>query len=38
MAWGLVMMIIILAFDRIVMDRVVRHFRGWRIGGQQWSR
>ena len=38
MAWGLVMMIIILAFDRLVMDRVVRRFRGWRIGEQQWSR
>ena len=38
MGWGLVMMIIILSFDRIVMDRVVRHFRSWRIGGQQWSR
>jgi ABC-type nitrate/sulfonate/bicarbonate transport system permease component len=38
MGWGLVMMIIILAFDRAVMDRVVRHFRNWRIGGQQWSR
>jgi ABC-type nitrate/sulfonate/bicarbonate transport system permease component len=38
MAWGLVMMIIILTFDRMVMDRVVRHFRSWRIGGQQWSR
>jgi NitT/TauT family transport system permease protein len=37
MAWGLVMMIIILAFDRLVMDRVVAHFRRWRIGGQQWS-
>jgi ABC-type nitrate/sulfonate/bicarbonate transport system permease component len=38
MGWGLVMMIIILAFDRVVMDRVVRHFRSWRIGEQQWSR
>jgi len=38
MAWGLVMMIIILTFDRVVMDRVVRHFRSWRIGAQQWSR
>jgi ABC-type nitrate/sulfonate/bicarbonate transport system permease component len=37
MAWGLVMMIIILAFDRAVMDRVVRRFRSWRIGAQQWS-
>ena len=37
MAWGLVMMIIILSFDRLVMDRVVRHFRSWRTGGQQWS-
>jgi NitT/TauT family transport system permease protein len=37
MAWGLVMMIVILAFDRAVMDRIVRHFRRWRIGGQQWS-
>jgi ABC-type nitrate/sulfonate/bicarbonate transport system permease component len=38
MGWGLVMMVIILSFDRMVMDRVVRHFRSWRIGGQQWSR
>lgn len=38
MAWGLVMMVIILTFDRVVMDRVVRHFRSWRIGEQQWSR
>jgi len=38
MGWGLVMMIIILTFDRVVMDRVVRHFRSWRVGGQQWSR
>ena len=38
MAWGLVMMIIILTFDRVVMDRVVRHFRSWRTGEQQWSR
>lgn len=37
MAWGLVMMVIILAFDRIVMDRVVRAFRRWRVGGQEWS-
>ncbi|MGH2629920.1 MAG: ABC transporter permease [Actinomycetota bacterium] len=37
MAWGLVMMIVILAFDRVVMDRVVRHFRRWRTGGQAWS-
>ena len=37
MAWGVVMMVIILAFDRIVMDRVVRSFRRWRIGGQEWS-
>ena len=37
MAWGLVMMIIILTFDRVVMDRVVRHFRSWRVGGRQWS-
>jgi ABC-type nitrate/sulfonate/bicarbonate transport system permease component len=37
MAWGLVMMIILLSFDRIVMDRVVRQFRSWRTGGQQWS-
>ena len=38
MGWGLVMMIIILTFDRMVMDRVVRHFRSWRTGEQQWSR
>jgi NitT/TauT family transport system permease protein len=37
MAWGVVMMVIILAFDRIVMDRVVTHFRRWRIGAQRWS-
>jgi NitT/TauT family transport system permease protein len=37
MAWGLVMMVIILTFDRVVMDRVVRHFRAWRTGGQRWS-
>lgn len=37
MGWGLVMMVIILAFDRMVMDRVVRHFRSWRTGEQQWS-
>jgi hypothetical protein len=37
MAWGLVMMIIILAFDRIVMDRVVTGARRWRIGAQEWS-
>ena len=37
MAWGLVMMIIILAFDRIVMDRVVASFRSWRTGAQEWS-
>jgi NitT/TauT family transport system permease protein len=37
MAWGVVMMIIILTFDRVVMDRVVRHFRSWRIGAQRWS-
>jgi hypothetical protein len=33
----LVMMIIILAFDRIVMDRVVIAARRWRIGAQEWS-
>jgi ABC-type nitrate/sulfonate/bicarbonate transport system permease component len=38
MGWGLVMMVIILTFDRMVMDRVVRHFRSWRTGEQQWSR
>jgi ABC-type nitrate/sulfonate/bicarbonate transport system permease component len=38
MGWGLVMMVIILTFDRVVMDRVVRHFRSWRTGGQEWSR
>jgi NitT/TauT family transport system permease protein len=37
LAWGVVMMVIILAFDRIVMDRVVRHFRRWRVGSQRWS-
>lgn len=37
MAWGVVMMIIILTFDRVVMDRVVRHFRSWRVGAQRWS-
>ena len=37
MAWGLVMMVIILSFDRVVMDRVVRHYRRWRIGAQRWS-
>jgi ABC-type nitrate/sulfonate/bicarbonate transport system permease component len=37
MAWGLVMMAIILTFDRVVMDRVVTHFRSWRIGAQRWS-
>jgi NitT/TauT family transport system permease protein len=37
MAWGVVMMVIILTFDRVVMDRVVRHFRRWRIGAQRWS-
>ena len=37
MGWGLVMMIIILTFDRVVMDRVVRHFRSWRTGERQWS-
>jgi NitT/TauT family transport system permease protein len=37
MAWGLVMMIIILAFDRGVMDRVVKRFRSWRTGTREWS-
>jgi len=37
MAWGLVMMVIILGWDRMVMDRVVRHYRRWRIGSQRWS-
>ncbi len=37
MAWGVVMMVIILAFDRLVMDRVVHRARAWRVGGQEWS-
>lgn len=37
MGWGLIMMVIILGFDRIVMDRVVRHFRRWRVGSAEWS-
>jgi len=37
MAWGLVMMVIILAFDRAVMDRVVRRARRWRTGTKEWS-
>jgi NitT/TauT family transport system permease protein len=37
MGWGLIMMVIILGFDRIVMDRVVRHYRRWRVGSAEWS-
>jgi NitT/TauT family transport system permease protein len=38
MGWGVIMMVLILAFDRIVMERVVRHYRRWRVGGAGWSR
>lgn len=37
MGWGLIMMVIILTFDRVVMDRVVRRFRRWRVGSHEWS-
>ncbi|MEO8422544.1 MAG: ABC transporter permease subunit [Actinomycetota bacterium] len=37
MGWGLIMMVIILSFDRIVMERVVRHYRRWRVGSAGWS-
>jgi NitT/TauT family transport system permease protein len=38
MGWGLIMMVIILTFDRVVMERVVRHYRRWRVGSAEWSR
>ena len=37
MGWGLIMMVIILFFDRVVMERVVRHYRRWRVGSAGWS-
>jgi NitT/TauT family transport system permease protein len=37
MGWGLIMMVIILTFDRVVMERVVRHYRRWRVGSAEWS-
>jgi NitT/TauT family transport system permease protein len=37
MGWGLVMMLVILAFDRAVMDRILRRYRRWRVGGEEWS-
>jgi ABC-type nitrate/sulfonate/bicarbonate transport system permease component len=37
MGWGLIMMVIILLFDRVVMERVVRRYRRWRVGGAGWS-
>jgi ABC-type nitrate/sulfonate/bicarbonate transport system permease component len=37
MGWGLIMMVIILFFDRVVMDRVVRRSRRWRVGAAGWS-
>jgi len=37
MGWGLIMMVIILLFDRVVMERVVRHYRRWRVGSAGWS-
>ena len=37
MGWGVVMMVIILFFDRVVMERVIRHYRRWRVGSAGWS-
>jgi ABC-type nitrate/sulfonate/bicarbonate transport system permease component len=37
MGWGLVMMMVIMTFDRAVMDRILRRYRRWRVGGEEWS-
>lgn len=37
MAWGVVMMVFIMAIDRLVMERVLARFRRWRVGSREWS-
>ena len=37
MGWGLVMMIVIMTFDRVVMDRILRRYRRHRVGREEWS-
>ncbi|MGH8927092.1 MAG: ABC transporter permease [Acidimicrobiia bacterium] len=37
MGWGLVMMVVIMTFDRVVMDRILRRYRRWRVGAREWS-
>ena len=37
LGWGLVMMIVIMIFDRAVMERILRRYRRWRVGSEVWS-
>ena len=37
MGWGLIMMVVIMTLDRAVMERLLRRFRRWRVGSQEWS-
>jgi len=37
MVIGLIMMTVIMIFDRAVMDRILRRSRRWRVGSEEWS-
>jgi ABC-type nitrate/sulfonate/bicarbonate transport system permease component len=37
LGWGVIMMAVIMLVDRLVMERVVSHYRRWRVGRQEWS-
>jgi ABC-type nitrate/sulfonate/bicarbonate transport system permease component len=37
MGWGLVMMVVIMTIDRAVLERLLRRYRRYRVGRQEWS-
>lgn len=37
MGWGLIEIIVIMAIDRLVLERLLRRSRRWRTGGEEWA-
>jgi NitT/TauT family transport system permease protein len=37
MGWGLIMMVVIMAIDRLVMERLLQRYRRFRVGSHEWS-
>ena len=36
MGWGVVEIVVILAIDRLVLERLARHSRRWQVGTERW--